>query len=231
MSRFPSLIRSRCAVGGWFGALVLGSLVVQLVCARSAALTNETNNQSENPDRANGGAQIECITPDGRVSPVVNPGTSTPGAPALMVDDETISCALQEGETTFIIPLLKAALLARFTFVNQNAAARGEFNISVSNSHLPANSPKWTQVNGIVPFAHKRLFNLSMLGVEAKYMKLLFHVEKAAQMTGLGLGLYRDEKEPADAIAKTAKLPAPAKSRDREDRNFDCVSLVAASRL
>jgi hypothetical protein len=210
MSRFPSLIRSQCAVGGWFGALVLGSLFVQLVCAQSVGFTNETNNQSENPDRANDGAQIECITPDGRVSPVVNRGTSTPGAPALMMDDETISCALQEGETTFIIPLLKAASLDRFTFVNQNAAARGEFNISVSNSHLPADSPKWTQVNGIVPFAHKRLFNLSMLGVEAKYMKLLFHVEKAAQMTGLGL--YRDEKESADAIAKTAKLPAPAKS-------------------
>jgi hypothetical protein len=214
MSRFPSLIRSRCAVGGWFGALLLGSLVVQLVCVRTAAITNDTNNGSENPDRLTGGAQIECITPDGRVFPVANPGTSTPGAPASMMDDETISCALQEGETTFIIPLFKAALLDRFTFINQNAAARGEFNISVSNSYLPADSPKWTQVNGIVPFAHKRLFNLSMLGVEAKYMKLLFQVEKAGQRTGLGL--YRDEKEPADAIAKTATLPTSAGSPDKK---------------
>jgi hypothetical protein len=229
MSRFPSLIRSRCAVGGWFGAIVLGSLVVQFVCARTAAITNETNNRSENPDRLNGSAQIECITPDGRVSPVANPGTSNPGAPALMMDDETISCALQAGKTTFIIPLFRPALLDRFTFINQNAAARGEFNISVSNSHLPAESPKWTQVDGIVPFSHKRLFNLSMLGVEAKYMKLSFHVEKVGQMTGLGP--YRDEKEPADAIAKTAKLPAPAESPDGEDHNFDCVSPVAASLL
>jgi len=229
MSRFPSLIRSRCAVGGWFGAIVLGSLVVQLVYARTAAITNEINNRSENPDPLNGGAQIECITPDGRVSPVANPGTSTPGAPALMMDDDTISCALQEGETTFIIPLFRAALLDRFTLINQNAAAHGEFNIAVSNSHLPADSPKWTQVDGIVSFAHKRLFNVSMLGVEAKYMKLSFHVEKAGQMTGLGL--YRAEKKPTDAIAKTAKLPAPAESRYGEDRNFDCISLLAASLL
>jgi hypothetical protein len=218
MSRFPSLIRSRCAVWGWFGALVLGSLIVQLVCARTAAITNQTNNQSENPDCANGGAQIEYIAPDGRVSSVANPGTSAPGAPALMMDDETISCALQEGETTFIIPLFKAALLDRFTFVNQNAAACGEFNISVSDSHLPADSPKWTQVDGIIPFSHKRLFNLSMLGVEAKYMKLSFHVEKAGRMTGLGL--YRDEKKPGDAIPETAKPPAPVESRDGEDRNL-----------
>jgi len=225
MSRFPSLIRSRCAVGGWFGALVLGSLVVQLVCVRTAAITNDTNNGSENPDRLTGGAQIECITPDGRVFPVANPETSTPGAPASMMDDETISCALQEGETTFIIPLFKAALLDRFTFINQNAAARGEFNISVSNSYLPADSPKWTQVNGIVPFAHKRLFNLSMLGVEAKYMKLLFQVEKAGQRTGLGL--YRDEKEPADAIAKTATLPTSAGSPDKNKK----IAILIASGL
>ena len=224
MGRFPSLIRSRCAIGGWFGAIVLGSLVVRISVRMMLH-----RNRSENPDPLNGGAQIECITPDGRVSPVANPGTSTPGAPALMMDDETISCALQEGETTFIIPLFRAALLDRFTLINQNAAAHGEFNIAVSNSHLSADSPKWTQVDGIVSFAHKRLFNLSMLGVEAKYMKLSFHVEKAGQITGLGL--YRAEKEPTDVIAKTAKLPAPAESRYGEDRNFDCISLLAASLL
>jgi hypothetical protein len=212
MSRFPSLIRSPCAVAGWFGTIVLGGLVVQLFSAGAASITNATNNQSGSPDRTNDGAQIECVTPDGRVSQVVNSGVSNPGAPALMMDDETISCALPEGQTTFIIPIFKAALLDRFTFVNRNAAACGEFDISVSNSHLRADSPNWTQVNGIVPFAHKRLFNLSMLGVEAKYMKLSFHVEKASQRTGLGL--YRDEKEPVDVIAKIATLPASAESPD-----------------
>lgn len=212
MSRFPSLIRSQCAVAGWLGALVLGGLVVQLVSAGAASIANAANNRGGNPDRTDDGAQIECVTPDGRVSPVANPGVSNPGAPALMMDDETISCALPEGQTTFIIPIFKAALLDRFTLVNQNAAACGEFDISVSNSHLSADSPKWNQVGGIVPFAHKRLFNLSMLGVEAKYMKLSFHIEKASQRTGLGL--YRDEKEPADAIAKTAKLPASTESPD-----------------
>lgn len=212
MSRFPSLIRSQCTVAGWFRALVLGGLVVQLLSAGAASIANAANNQGGNPDRTNDGAQIECVTPDGRVSPVANLGVSNPGAPALMMDDETISCALPEGQTTFIIPIFKAALLDRFTLVNQNAAACGVFEISVSNSHLPADSPKWNQVGGIVPFAHKRLFNLSMLGVEAKYMKLSFHIEKASQRTGLGL--YRDENEPADAIAKTAKLPASTESPD-----------------
>jgi hypothetical protein len=183
MSRFPSLIPYRSAIAGWFGALLLGSLVVEFVCARPAAATDET--QTQKPDRPKGQPQIECITPDGRTSTVANPGISAPGAPALLMKDGTISCTLQEGETTFIIPISKAASLDRFTFVNRNTAACGEFHISVSDSRLPAGSPKWTPVDGIVPFAHKRLFNLSVLGVEARYVKLSFCVQRAGQMTGL----------------------------------------------
>ncbi len=58
---------------------------------------------------------------------------------------------------------------------------------------------EYIQVDGIIPFAHKRLFNLSLLGIEAKYVKLSFHVEKAGRMTRLGL--YRDEKEQSGQIA------------------------------
>jgi len=144
-------------------------------------------------------AHRECITPDGRVFPVSDSATRLLNTPALKMDEDTITCALQEGETTFIIPLPKAAVPDRFIFINQNASACGQFNIAISNSHLPATSPQWIQVDGIIPFAHKRLFNLSLLGIEAKYVKLSFHVEKAGRMTRLGL--YRDEKEQSGQIA------------------------------
>src|SRR5205814_2814411 len=78
-------------------------------------------------------------------------------------------------------------LIDRFTFVNENAAARGELKISVSNYRLPASSSKWTEVEGVIPFARKRLFNLSMLGVEAKYVRLSFRVEKEGRIAALGL--------------------------------------------
>ena len=88
--------------------------------------------------------------------------------------DDTISCPLQGGDTTFVIALPKAALIDRLTFVNENATARGDLKIAVSNDRLPANSAKWTEVDGVIPFARKRLFNLSMLGVEANYVRLFF---------------------------------------------------------
>jgi hypothetical protein len=90
---------------------------------------------------------------------------------------ETISCDLQGGETILIIPFPNGALFDRFTLINQNAAACGEFDIAVSDFHLAADSPNWIEVEGIVPFAHKRLFNLSMLGINARYVKLSFRVE------------------------------------------------------
>src|SRR5947209_18840301 len=140
---------------------------------------------AESPARKS--AQIEYITPDGQFSPV-SAARLPPDAPAAaFVDNDTVSCVLREGETTFIIQLPKNSPRDRFTFLNENAAACGELRIAVSNSPLPADSPKWTEVDGIVPFAHKRLFKLSMLGVETRFVRLSFHVEsersKSAQIS------------------------------------------------
>jgi hypothetical protein len=103
--------------------------------------------------------------------------TADRSASASIIDDETVSCALHDGETTFIIALPGNGLCDRFTFLNENAAACGELRIAVSDSLLPADSSKWTEVDGIIPFAHKRLFNLSMLGVDTRFVRLSFRVE------------------------------------------------------
>jgi hypothetical protein len=121
--------------------------------------------------------QIEYIAPDGKLSSLSAANPTANQSSAAFVDSNTVSCALKEGETTFIIELPRNADSDRFTFLNENAAACGELRIAVSNSPLPVNSPKWTEVDGIVPFAHKRLFKLSMLGVETKFVRLSFRVD------------------------------------------------------
>jgi len=131
---------------------------------------------AESPARKS--AQIEYITPDGQFSPVNAARLAPRAQAAAFVDNDTVSCVLREGETTFIIQLPKNSPRDRFTFLNENAAACGELRIAVSDSPLPADSPKWTEVEGIVPFAHKRLFKLSMLGVDTKFVRLSFKVER-----------------------------------------------------
>jgi hypothetical protein len=138
-------------------------------------------------DSANKAPQIEYISPDGKFSSVSAVSSNAHESTAAFVDGNTVSCALNEGETTFIIQLPKNATSDRFTFLNQNADACGELRIAVSDSALPVDSPKWTQVDGIVPFAHKRLFKLSILGVETKFVRLSFRVanqeEKSARVS------------------------------------------------
>src|SRR5438309_2134251 len=125
--------------------------------------------------------QIEYIAPDGQFSSLTAAHPAPHKPTAAFVDNDTVSCVLREGETTFIIELPNNSPRDRFTFLNENAAACGELRIAVSDSPLPADSPKWTQVEGIVPFAHKRLFKLSMLGVDTKFVRLSFKVERQRQ--------------------------------------------------
>ena len=140
-----------------------------------------TNNCSYADNPTKNSTQIEYIAPDGHFSSLTA-GHPAPHKPTVaFVDNDTISCVLKEGETTFIIELPNNVARDRFTFLNENAAACGELRIAVSDSPLPAGSPKWTEVDGIVPFAHKRLFKLSMLGVETKFVRLSFKVDGQRQ--------------------------------------------------
>ena len=95
----------------------------------------------------------------------------------LVMDRDTVSSPLTEGDTTFIIFLARSSTLDRFTFINENKPARGQLRIAVANEKLSVDSDKWTSVDGAVSFKRKRLFNVSMLGVEARYVRLAFHIE------------------------------------------------------
>jgi hypothetical protein len=150
-----------------FFALALGFLAANNCCYAGSPTKNST--------------QIEYIAPDGQFSSLTAAHLAPHKSTIAFVDDDTVSCVLKEGETTFIIELPNNAARDRFTFLNENAAACGELRIAVSDSPLPPDSPKWTEVDGIVPFAHKRLFKLSMLGVETKFVRLSFKVDGQRQ--------------------------------------------------
>lgn len=127
---------------------------------------------------------VERVLSNGRDAPAALKSQAEENI--LTLDNDTVSCSLPEGDTTFIISLVRSSPLDRFTLINENMAARGEFRIAVSNEKLSADSDKWTPVDGAVSFKCKRLFNVSMLGVEAKYIRLTFHVEHENGMAALG---------------------------------------------
>jgi hypothetical protein len=95
----------------------------------------------------------------------------------LTLSDQPLRYSLQPGETTLIVQVPNTAALDHFTFINEETV-RGALKIAVANSLLSPTDPNWNAVSGDISFRHKRLFNLSMVGVEAKYVKLSFRVSK-----------------------------------------------------
>ena len=213
------------------GALLLLAMGVVNLSAGDPSDTAGTNNEAKNIAQMNCGAQIELITPEGQVAKVSHVANKDSDAAALIMEDDTVSCPLREGETMFVIGLPKAALLDRFSFVNENAVAKGELSIAVSNHRLPADSRKWTQVEGTIPFTNKRLFNLSMLGVEAKYVRLKFHVAKEGRIAALGLYGQQSLRQFAERQSHVMQVSYSGTLRNEETLNFNFTNLYARARV
>jgi hypothetical protein len=147
----------------------------------AAAQGNATGLAADKLVQMNCGARIECITPDGQAGRVAKLGEAG-AVTAQISSDDTVTCLLQEGRTDFVVELPKAGTLDRLTFVNENSLARGELKIAVSDERLRADSKGWVEVEGIVPFSHKRLFGVSLIGIEAKFVRLSFQVEKEGRI-------------------------------------------------
>jgi hypothetical protein len=155
-------------------------LLSSIASARDEALTFEqAAHQPQGQESERSKLQIECVAP-GKAE-----------ATNLTMNDAKVRYALRRGETSFIIHLAEDDQRRCFTLENENMAAEGRLLIAISNERLAANNPNWSAVAGTIPFRHKRLFDLSLIGVEAEFVKLTFQVEDTGEIRP------RDEPEVA----------------------------------
>lgn len=210
--------------------LTLLIFAVQPLFASTEIPVDRSSDSVTNIALANDDSRIDWIANDG--SGAVSSTLQDTEAKASSKDDDTVSCLLKEGDSTFVIALPKSALLDRLTFINENAAAQGDLRIAVSNCRLPAESPKWNMVDGSVHFAHKRLFNFSMLGVEAKYVRLSFHVENAGHIAGLKVHGTETPEKFALQERQVLRLAKPVTfDRGNDNLTFGLTDLEARSRI
>lgn len=146
-----------------------------------------TANQAKNLARLNCGAHIDRILPGGRIVAFANAPQNSADPSTLLLDDDTLSCPLSLGDNVFVVTLPHISVLQRFAFINRSVAAQGEFEVAVSNYRLGSTDPAWTSVQRPTSFDKERLINLTMLGVEARYVRLTFHVRKEGQLAALAL--------------------------------------------
>ena len=100
-------------------------------------------------------------------------------APAikLTVNNAKTHLRLGKGVTSFVIPLSSPNQQRCFTLENENVAAKGTLSIATASKRLPVNDANWNVVAGAVRFRQKRQFYLSLVGVEAKFVRLTFQID------------------------------------------------------
>jgi hypothetical protein len=225
--RPAKLLRVLSATGFFFFAVATRSLVAGETT--TTATFDDVSNPAKNLARMNCGATIDLVGPDGRDVASTDKDSS---ATSLLLDDDTLSYPLSEGNTTLVISFPRTSALDRFTFVNENAAAQGEMKVSVSNYRLPAQSPRWNEVNGSTSFTGKRLFDLSLLGTEARYVKLSFHVTRGGRIAALGLYGGQSLQKFAARQRGVVRVTNSAATRRLEDMlNFNFANLYARARI
>jgi hypothetical protein len=190
------------------------------------ATFNELSNPAKNLARINCGATIELATSAARTEANV----ATPAT--LLLDDDTLSYPLEAGETTFIISFPRVSALDRFTFVNENAAAQGDVTLSVSNYRLSTLSSKWNEAASNVPFSGKRVIDSSLLGVEARYVKVTFHAVKGGRVAALGLYGGQSLQKFGARQRRGVRMTNTVVTRRLEDMlNFNFANVYAKARI
>ncbi len=109
----------------------------------------------------------------------------------LTTADAPLNYALPRGTSSFVIRLANPEAKRCFTFVNENSVADGQLSIAVSDRQLAAESPLWSTVAGAISFRRKRRFALSLVGVDANYVRLTFNVGDTQKIAE-----FRDDSVP-----------------------------------
>lgn len=174
----------------WFIRALSGvalAVTVSTDFAADAVQPGAAANKAKNLARLNCGAHIERVMPGGRVTTFAARPDSTGEPNALLLDDNTLSCPLAAGDNVFIVTLSHVATLQRLGFINRNGSARGEFDVAVSNYRLGSTDGAWNVVRNRTAFGKESVISLPLTAVEARYVRLTFHVDREGQIAALAL--------------------------------------------
>ena len=161
-----------------------------ILCSPTFAADNETSlaaNKAKNLARFNCGTRIDWISPTGRARVNLLERQRSRAAEQLILEDQTLNCTLPQGENTFVLTLPRISLLDRFSFINEQAAVAGKVEISVSDYRLAPNDSRWQTTDGSFDFSGRRFVNLSLTGIEAKYIRISFSIVKEGSIAGFSL--------------------------------------------
>ena len=103
----------------------------------------------------------------------------------LLSDDETLAYNFNQGSHTLIINLVNPYPINRVFLMSYSAL--GKVDISVSDTFLPLDSQRWTEVGENISIAPKQRTNYTFPIILAQFVQLKFEIEKSGEIASLGL--------------------------------------------
>jgi hypothetical protein len=192
-------------------------------------------NDAKNLARLNCGTHLALVSESHSLD--VRPSRGRADSAAnLLLDDNTLSYHLEQGNNTILVALQNISNLDRFIFINENPDTTGTAQIFVSNYRLEPNDSHWLEADRKFDFSGRRFISVSLAGVEAKYVKISFAMRKAGTIAGLGL--YGGKTLAAFASQQSQLRPEPSRiaysSRESgtpDNLNFNYANLYAKARV
>src|ERR1700731_1529018 len=192
-------------------------------------------NDAKNLARMNCGTHLALVSGSDALDVRASEDRSDSAAD-LLLDDNTLSCHLRQGDNAFLVALQNISNLDRFIFINENPETAGTVQIFVSNYRLAPNDNHWLEADRKFDFSGRRFISLSLAGVEAKYVKISFAVKKPGTIAGLGL--YGRKTLAAFANQQSQLRPEPSRiayaskeSPAPDNLNFNYANLYAKARV
>lgn len=207
---------------------------VQLGSAVIASDSPETSVPAELPKnlaRLNCGAAIEISSHTGPQS-----GLDT-NLRTLLLDDQTLDYGLPRGVTSVLITLPKIALVDRFTFINEQADARGTVQVAVSDSRLSLADDRWQSAGPDVRISGERFVTVPLTGAEAKYVRVTFQLATQGKIAAIGIygrktlqSFSQHRGHITDAAATVAYITTPT-DKFYDGLNYNFANLYARARV
>jgi hypothetical protein len=216
-------------------AVTLYSLLANHAIPAENHSATDSVNDAKNLARINCGARITWISSAGTRQLESSPYRVDPAAD-LLLDDSTLSFEMAKGANIFRIALPNISTLDRFAFINERPDVKGTVQVFVSNYRLAPNDTNWVTVGRKVAFGKQRFVNISLAAVEGKYVQIVFDVDKAETIAGIGLygqrtlAAFANQQHGSEAVA--AKIAYTMLQPSSEyNLNFNLANLYARARV
>ena len=150
---------------------------------------------------------------------------------SLLDEDATVQIPFKQGETSVIIDIGAPRTVERFGFFSFTAAGSVDIFSSSSSEMLKIDSSSWAATNIHQAFASRRIVNVDLKGLNARFVKFVFKMNATGSIGPLALFGSFEIKKPVTPPEQRNKDGTPKSIKPDDLVEFDYAQLAYGSKV